>query len=754
MISSPHERAAELRALLNAYAHQYYVLDAPTVPDAEYDRLYRELLALEARHPELITPQSPTQRVGGAPAEGFTEVRHDVPMLSLDNVFTASDLRDFDRRVRDRLGEPGPIEYTAEPKLDGLAVSLRYENGLLVRGATRGDGATGEDITANVRTIAAIPLALRGEGWPRILEARGEVFMPKAGFENMNAALIGQGAKPFVNPRNAAAGALRQLDPAVTATRPLRFYAYGYGLVEGGALPERQSAIMERFRAWGLPVNPRLNVQSGPEACQAYYEQLGRDRDGLDYEIDGVVYKINAIAWQRKLGYVSRAPRWATAHKFPAQEELTIVEAVEFQVGRTGALTPVARLQPVFVGGVTVSNATLHNMDELGRKDVRVGDTVYVRRAGDVIPEIVRVLPERRPEDAEPVLLPAACPVCGSQVVRPQGEVVARCSGGLVCSAQRKEGIKHFASRKALDIEGLGDVLVEQLVDARLIEDVADLFALTADQIQTLPLMAEKSSANLVEAIAARKHTELTRLIYALGIPGVGETVAADLARHFADKGQLDGLMRADAGAFMQNQGVKGIGAGTAEKLTAFLKTLNADLEPENPVELLRDGVKGLREEPARALWERHGSIRALKALQPNDFINQTRAVIPGVGPIIAEQIQSFFAQERNRNVVQKLLDAGLTWGVPATPSVAAEQNLRGKTFVLTGTLTAMSRSEAKAKLEALGAKVTGSVSKNTDYVIVGADPGSKAKKAEALGVAMLDEQAFKALLANSGEGP
>ena len=750
MTKPSSERADELRALLDAYAYEYYVLDEPTVPDAEYDRLYRELLALEAKHPELITPQSPTQRVGGAPAEGFAEVRHAVPMLSLDNVFTESELRDFDRRVRDRLDEPGPIEYTAEPKLDGLAVSLLYEDGRLTRGATRGDGTTGEDITGNVRTIKAIPLALRGEGWPRILEVRGEVFMPKAGFERMNRDLAARELKTFVNPRNAAAGALRQLDPAITATRPLRFYGYGYGLVEGGELPDRQSDILDRFRAWGVPVNPRLNVTRGPQACQAYYEQLGKDRDDLDYEIDGVVYKVNDIASQRKLGFVSRAPRWATAHKFPAQEELTVVEAVEFQVGRTGALTPVARLTPVFVGGVTVSNATLHNMDELGRKDVRVGDTVYVRRAGDVIPEVVRVLPERRPEGAQPVGLPAACPVCGSAVVRPEGEVVARCSGGLVCGAQRKEGIKHFASRKALDIEGLGEVLVEQLVDTGLIEDVADLFHLTAEQIQDLPLMAEKSSNNLVEAIAARKRTELSRLIYALGIPGVGETVAADLAKHFTDKGELDGLMNAGVDAFIQNQGVKGIGPGTAEKLTAFLETLEEDLEPENPIDMLCDGVKRLRKESAETLWERYGSVRSLKALRPEDVVNETRTIIPGVGPVIAEQIQSFFAQERNRKVVNKLLDAGLTWNVPEETAVEAS-DLQGKTFVLTGTLASMTRSEAKTKLQALGGKVTGSVSKNTDYVIAGTDPGSKVRKAEALGVEILDEAAFSALIRESG---
>ena len=555
--------------------------------------------------------------------------------------------------------------------------------------------------------------------------------------------------KTFVNPRNAAAGALRQLDPAVTNTRPLRFYGYGYGLVEGGALPDRQSDVLQRFRAWGVPVNPRLDVACGPQACQAYYDQLGKDRDGLDYEIDGVVYKVNDLAHQRKLGFVSRAPRWATAHKFPAQEELTVVEAVEFQVGRTGALTPVARLKPVFVGGVTVSNATLHNMDELGRKDVRVGDTVYVRRAGDVIPEVVRVLPERRPEDAQPVGLPAACPVCGSAVVRPEGEVVARCSGGLVCGAQRKEGIKHFASRKALDIEGLGDVLVEQMVDAGLIEDVADLFHLTSEQIQTLPLMAEKSSTNLVEAIAARKQTELSRLIYALGIPGVGETVAADLARYFAGQGELDGLMNAGVADFNQKQGIKGIGPKIAENLITFLKTLQEDLEPDNPVDMLSDGVTRLSRKLAQTLWDRYGSIRSLKALQSEDIVNETRIIIPGVGSIIAEQIQSFFAQERNRKVVDKLLDAGLSWNVREQTAVE-EQSLEGKTFVLTGTLASMTRGEAKAKLQALGGKVTGSVSKNTDYVIAGADPGSKVKKAEALGVGILDEAAFLVLIRES----
>jgi DNA ligase (NAD+) len=666
------KRIAQLRQQIEQANHEYYVLDAPTLPDAEYDRLLRELEGLEAEHPELASPDSPTQRVGGAPLEAFGEVRHAIPMLSLGNAFEAGEVQAFDKRIRDRLGErlkgDAPIEYACEPKLDGLAVSLRYEDGLYVRGATRGDGVTGEDVTENIRTIRAVPLKLTGSGWPRVLEVRGEVYMPKAGFERMNRRAAERGEKVFVNPRNAAAGSLRQLDSRMTAKRPLAFYAYGVGEVEGGALPGRHSAVLARLADWGLPVCAENAVVTGPEGCLDYYARIGARREALAFEIDGVVYKVDRFDLQEALGFVSRAPRWAVAHKYPAQEELTRLLDVEFQVGRTGALTPVARLEPVFVGGVTVSNATLHNMDEIERKDVRIGDTVIVRRAGDVIPEVVSVLMERRPVQTRAITLPDHCPVCGSEVMRAEGEVVARCTGGLFCAAQRREAIKHFASRRAMDIEGLGDKLVEQLVDGGQIEHVDDLYALSVDQLAGLERMAEKSAQNLVAALEKSKDTTLERFIFALGIREVGEATAKALARHFGD---LDPLMQADEAALQE---------------------------------------------------------------------------VPDVGPIVARQIAAFFQQDHNREVIAALRAAGLHW--PPVEVVRPEvAPLAGKTYVLTGTLEGMTRDEAKARLEALGAKVAGSVSKKTTAVIAGAEAGSKLTKAESLGVPVLDRDGLMALL-------
>lgn len=662
-------RVRALREQIDYHNYRYYVLDDPEIPDSEYDRLMRELQELEAAHPELVSPDSPTQRVGAQPLKEFAEVRHKVPMLSLGNAFSDEEMGDFDERVR-KLLNTGQIEYSAEPKLDGLAISLRYEQGRLVQAATRGDGHRGEDVTSNVRTIGAIPLRLRGQGWPEVLEVRGEIFMPKKGFAALNERARKKGEKTFANPRNAAAGSLRQLDSRITASRPLSFYAYGWGELSVNKLGDRYSQAMSVIRDYGLPVSPELEVVQGLQGCLDYFSAMSEKRDSLDYEIDGVVFKVDDLDQQQQLGYVSRAPRWAIARKFPAQEALTVVKDVEFQVGRTGAVTPVARLEPVQVGGVIVSNATLHNMDEVQKKDVHIGDTVYVRRAGDVIPEIVRVLPERRPPDAKKVLLPKHCPVCGSDIIKPKGEAVARCTGGLFCPAQRKEAIKHFASRRAMDIEGLGDKLVEQLVDQELVHDPADLYNLTEKQLMSLERMGEKSAQNLLDALARSKETTLAHFLYALGIREVGEATSQTLARQF---GSLDALEKA-----------------TQEQLQET----------------------------------------------------------PDVGPVVAAHIAAFFRQPHNREVIEKLLAAGIHWPVVEAPA-AVEQPLAGKTFVLTGSLS-RPRSEIKAELQELGAKVAGSVSKKTDYVVAGEAAGSKLARARELGVAILNEEQMNKLLAES----
>lgn len=663
-----HQQYAALKDQLHHHNHCYYVLDAPEVPDAEYDRLMQQLLRLEAEHPDWVQPDSPSQRVGAAPVSQFASVQHEVPMLSLDNAFSDEDLTAFDRRIHERLKSAAVIEYCCEPKLDGLAVSLLYRDGVFVRGATRGDGSSGEDITVNLRTIGAIPLRLQGDNIPAVLEARGEVFMPLKGFEKMNAAALAVGEKTFVNPRNAAAGSLRQLDSRITAQRPLSFYVYGVGQVEGGVLPEKHADILFQLGEWGFPINVELQVVSGIESCITYYNKLSEKRAALDYDIDGIVYKVNAIALQQTLGFVARAPRWATARKFPAQEEMTRVLGVDFQVGRTGAITPVARLEPVFVGGVTVSNATLHNMDEVARLDLCVGDTVVVRRAGDVIPQIAQVLHQRRPANAQRVLLPSVCPVCASPVEKTEGEAVARCSGGLICAAQRKEAIKHFAQRRAMDIDGLGDKLVEQLVDSDLVQSPADIYALTIPVLANLERMGEKSAANLCEAIAASRATTLPRFLYALGIREVGEATAQTLARYF---GSLEELAAVDVAALQQ---------------------------------------------------------------------------APDVGPVVAHYIAEFFADARNTAVVNALRAAGVRW---QNVEVAAEtaSPLAGRTFVLTGTLSSLDRNAAKDRLQALGAKVAGSVSAKTSAVIAGAEAGSKLAKAEQLGVPVWDEAQLLALL-------
>lgn len=560
------ERVRRLRTEIEHHNYRYFVLDDPEIPDSAYDQLLRELREIEAKHPELITPDSPTQRVGAEPLGHFGEVRHEVPMLSLDNAFESADIDAFDRRIHERLGDPQDVEYACEPKLDGLAVSIVYREGALVQAATRGDGTTGEDVTHNVRTIKSVPLRLQGKGWPGVLEVRGEVVMPVAGFNEMNLRAEQQGEKVFVNPRNAAAGSLRQLDPRVTASRPLEMFFYGVGLLEGGRLPGRHSQILAQLKEWGLRPTPDAAVKRGVEGVLEYYQRMAEKRPDLPFQIDGVVYKVDSLELQRRLGFVARAPRWAIAHKFPAEEAMTTVRAIEWQVGRTGALTPVARLEPVFVGGVTVSNATLHNIDELHRKDVRVGDSVIIRRAGDVIPEVVKVIVERRPPHTRQAKLPAHCPVCGSNVTKEEEEAVARCSGGLYCAAQRKESLRHFASRRAMDIEGLGSKLIDQLVDGKLVESAADLYRLKVDQLAGLERMAEKSASNLIAALEASKQTTLQRFLFALGVRDVGEATATALANHF---GSFEALAEASR---EQIEEVPDIGPVIAEHVHDFFR--------------------------------------------------------------------------------------------------------------------------------------------------------------------------------------
>jgi len=665
------ERAAKLRAALEEHNYRYYVLDAPAIDDAEYDALFRELDALEKEYPGLATADSPTQRVGGAPAADFEPVTHRVPMLSLANAFTADEAGAFDRRIRDAL-KVDEIVYAVEPKFDGLAVSLVYESGLFTLGATRGDGLVGENVTANLRTVKAIPLKLeRGKAVvPRYLEVRGEVLMLKRDFELLNAAQAAKGERAFVNPRNAAAGGLRQLDPRMTAARRLTFFSYNVGEVDWGSrkAPPTQAAVLDFLESLRFPIARERAVVRGLDGLLGYYRKIGERRDTLPFQIDGVVYKVNDLAQQAALGFVSRAPRFAVAHKFPAEEMTTEVLEIGVQVGRTGALTPVARLKPVFVGGVTVTSATLHNEDEVRRKDVRVGDTVVVRRAGDVIPEVVRVLAEKRPRGAREFVMPRKCPVCGSAVVRLPDEALARCSGGLVCAAQRKQALLHFAGRRAMDIEGLGDKLVDQLVDAEIVHTPADLYKLGIVALAELERMAEKSAANVVAAIDKSRKTTLARFIFALGIRHVGETTANDLARHF---GKLEDLIEADEAELLE---------------------------------------------------------------------------VPDVGPVLAQSIRQFFTERHNREVIAQLRAAGVQW--PETsPQRKAAGRLAGMTFVLTGTLPTLSRDDAKQLIEDQGGKVAGSVSKKTNYVVAGSDPGSKLDRAGELGVSVIDEKQLRAMV-------
>ena len=656
-----------LRQDLRRYEYEYHVLDNPTIPDAEYDRLFHQLKALEAAHPELITADSPTQRVGAKPLSGFAQIRHEIPMLSLDNAFSDEEFYAFVKRIEDRLIRlPEPLTFCCEPKLDGLAVSILYVNGVLTQAATRGDGTTGEDITANIRTIRNIPLQLLMDNPPARLEVRGEVFMPHAGFERLNQLALEKGEKTFANPRNAAAGSLRQLDPKITSKRPLVLNAYSIGIAEGVDLPNTHYDRLQWLKSIGIPVNPEIRLCNGTDEVLDFYRDIQNKRSSLGYDIDGTVLKINDIALQEKLGFISKAPRWAIAYKFPAQEELTRLNDVEFQVGRTGAITPVAKLEPVFVAGVTVSNATLHNGDEIERLDIAIGDTVVIRRAGDVIPQIIGVLHDRRPADARPIIFPKTCPVCDSAIVRIEGEAVARCTGGLFCAAQRKEALKHFVSRKAMDIDGVGGKLIEQLVDRELVHTPADLFKLDLTTLTRLERMGAKSAENALASLEKAKNTTLARFIFALGIREVGEATALNLANHFK----------------------------TLEALQ------NADLE----------------------------------ALQQ----------VPDVGEVVANRILAFWHEPHNVAVVNDLIAQGVHWETVETKEVT-ENRFKGKTVVLTGTLTQMGRNEAKALLQDMGAKVSGSVSAKTDFVIAGDAAGSKLTKAQELGVTVLTEEEFLA---------
>ncbi|MEO8342549.1 MAG: NAD-dependent DNA ligase LigA [Gallionella sp.] len=669
-MNSAAVRIAQLRTEIEQHNHRYYVLDDASISDAEYDQLFRELQTLETQHPELQSADSPTQRVGVTPLKYFAELPHRTPMLSLNNAFSEEEVRAFDTRIRETLGV-AEVEYAVEPKFDGLAITLSYHDGMFVRGATRGDGSTGEDVTENLRTVRTIPLKLRKP--IKDVEVRGEVLMFKRDFIKLNDAQRAKGDKEFANPRNAAAGSLRQLDSRITASRRLSFFSYGIGLCEGAKLPNQHDRQMDLLHEWGVPVAQQRSVVRGLEGLLAYYRELGAARAQLPFDIDGVVYKVNNIAQQQQLGFVSRAPRWAIAHKFAAEEATTTLLDIEVQVGRTGALTPVARLAPVFVGGVTVTNATLHNEDEIRRKDVRIGDTVVVRRAGDVIPEVARVMIERRPRDAREFAMPKVCPVCGSHVARLEDEAAWRCTGGLFCPAQRKQALRHFAGRRAMNIEGLGEKLVEQLVDANIVSNPAALYKLGLLAVINLERMGEKSALNLLAAIEHSKHTTLARFIFALGIRNVGEATAKDLAQHF---GSLDNLLAADAGSLQQ---------------------------------------------------------------------------VHDVGPVVAQSIADFLAEAHNREVIEQLRACGVQW--PEQPPrgqqarAATALPLSGQTFVLTGTLAALSRDEATEKLEALGAKVSGNVSKKTSYVVAGTEAGSKLSDAHKLGVAILDEQQFLALL-------
>jgi DNA ligase (NAD+) len=790
-VQSPEQRVRQLRERIEDANYRYHVLDDPDIPDAEYDALMRELEALEAEHPELATPESPTQRVGAAPSSAFQSVRHEIPMLSLANAFTDPDpapgedpdkeTRDFVRRIEQRLDVRDPV-FSVEPKFDGLAISLRYEDGVFVRGATRGDGETGEDVTANLRTIKAIPLSLRGKGWPRVLEVRGEVYMPRAGFEAYNEkARASEGKiKPLVNPRNAAAGSLRQLDPRITAQRPLAFYAYALGAFEGAAMPARHSEVLAKLRDWGFPVSPLVSTARGADGCLAYFAKIGAMRDKLPFDIDGVVYKIDDLAAQRELGFVGRTPRWAIAHKFPAQEQTTLVEDIIVNIGRTGAATPAAKLKPVFVGGVTVTNATLHNADQVARLDVRVGDTVIVRRAGDVIPEVVRVVPEMRPKGTKPWQMPKHCPICGSDIVREEGEAVARCTGELACAAQRTQSVFHFAGRRAMDIDGLGERYIEDLGDFGYLRSVADLYKLTLDDLLEMKSRADerdgttpetvkagkvatKWAENLIDAIDQSRRTTLERFLYALGIQHVGESTAKALASWFGDLNLIRHLpwpllkLVPDIGyevaraidAFFEQPGnqkvIDDLLARGVEIRDTHLPSakLRAALALENV--LARAGIPKLTSKRAEQL----ASFDSFDAVASASVAAMVEAGVPRE---TAESVHGFLHGQEGRALVKRITHA-LDALHEATAHVrkTAAGPLEGQTVVLTGSLSSMTRDEAKDKLEALGAKVSGSVSKKTSFVVAGEAAGSKLDKARELGVEIWDEAKLTKFLQQHG---
>ncbi|HJT97486.1 MAG TPA: NAD-dependent DNA ligase LigA [Rhodanobacteraceae bacterium] len=762
-------RAAELRRRIDDANYRYHVLDEPTIADIEYDKLMRELQEIEAEHPELATPDSPTHRVGAAPLGSFAPVRHEIPMLSLANAFTDEEVADFVRRIEEKLDREDAV-FSVEPKFDGLAISLRYEDGILVRGATRGDGETGEDVTANLRTIKSIPLKLHGSGWPRVLEVRGEVYMPRAAFEKYNAQARERGGKVLVNPRNGAAGSVRMKDPAETARRPLAFFAYAVGVVEGGALPPRHSATLASFRKWGLPVNALVDTAKGVEGCLAYYARIGKQRDTLPFDIDGVVYKLDDYAGQRAMGFVGRAPRWAIAHKFPAQEQQTVVEAIEVNIGRTGAATPTARLRPVQVGGVTVTNATLHNADQVARLDVRIGDTVIVRRAGDVIPEVVRVVLENRPPRTKPWQMPAHCPICGSDIVREEGEAVARCTGELTCAAQRTQALFHFASRRAMDIEGLGERYIEELGSLGYVKSVADLYKLTLEDLLDMKRRADerdgttpetvksgkvatKWAENLIDAIEHSRKTTLDRFLYALGIEHVGESTAKALSVWFGEielirhlpwpilklVPDIGGEVARAIDAFFQQDGNQRVIDDLLERGVTITDAHapSAKLKPALGLAsvLAEIEIPKLTEKRAEQLAGGFDSIAALMKASASALVET------GLPQDTAESVHAYLGSPEGRALARRCAEA-VERLREATQGVAGEAAgpLDGQTIVLTGTLSSLTRDEAQAKLEALGAKVAGSVSKKTSFVVAGESAGSKLAKAEELGIEVWDE--------------
>ena len=744
---SPKTESAEridwLRKTLTHHSHLYHTLDAPELPDAEYDKLFNELISLEEKFPELQTPDSPTLRVGGQPLDKFEKVKHRQAMLSLGNAFEEKDLLDFDKRVNDRLKTPDEaVHYVAEPKLDGLAVSLTYQDGLFVQGATRGNGQVGEDITPNLRTIKSLPLKL-DDAPDGLIEVRGEVFIDKPSFKKLNQEQLARDDKVFVNPRNAAAGSLRLLDSSITASRPLRIYIYSTGPVEvDKELPETHWEMLQWLKTMGFPVNPESKKQKDIKACHKYYNTMLKKRDSLDYEIDGIVFKVDSLTQQQELGFVSRAPRWAIAHKFPAEEATTELLAVDFQIGRTGALTPVARLEPVFVGGAMVSNATLHNMDEVARKGIRIGDTVIVRRAGDVIPEVVSAVESQRPEKTKKISLPKKCPECGSAVIESDDMAVAKCSGGFNCMAQRREGIKHFVSRRAMNIDGLGEKLVDQLLAKEMITTPSDIYHLSRDDLLKLDLVKEKTADNLLSAIEQSKETTLGRFLFSLGIPEVGETTAVQLAEHFSS---IEALMDADFDYFIP-RGIDGIGKTRAD---ALVKVFQSETMPSDPLQLpdwIKDNVPRIKPAEVESLLNKFPTTESLKSAVAADFQSKAGSKVEGVGETMAALIVDFFNDRKNTKEIERLVKAGIDWQ-SETETTVGDDSFAGQTFVITGKFEGMSRDEISAALKAKGAKVTGSVSKNTTMLICGEAAGSKLTKAEALGIPIVDENGLSALL-------